>query len=649
MAASAPLADLADADDPTLATYLRWVRRRWWVLSLGAVLGVLAGQLVTMVQPRAYESVAEVAVHAVGAEDTPGVKVNLDSEARMVQSLMVAAKARELMHSSRSVEELAEAVTITVPPNSQMLQIAYEGPTPLDAQAGAHAFAASYLDVRETGARKRVDDEKSALDAQIKDLTKQLDAIVAKIDNTPVGSVEHGQAQAERSGLADQLGDLHKRRNPLLSAPVDPGSIISDSQLPTEPSSPNQLLNLASGFGVGLLLALVVALIMDRLDTRVRRSADIADRFGLRVLMAATGRVNQLAILPPHHHLSREASRLRNVLLTAVPDGPGQHRGRLVLVTPASTGNASSFVVANLAAAYARTGQQVVVVSTMADSPLAAMVGADPHARGLAEVLRRDVSALQALTTAPGLPSLRVLLPGGLDAQLELPIAGLREVLAQLADRFAHVLVETASPQVAVEAQALAGHVDAVLLVAETGRTKSREIAAALHQFAQVGAAVAGAVLAPTTPSTVASTSVDLTAHATELVGPAPVPRQRRDDDSDSTMILPRVVSHAVAPSPPALAPTPQPLPRHAVAGAPPAPPKPVAAPATAPVAATESAAAAAPVAAATVPQPRVASAPVRPLPPQPDAVSHSNGAGPRLNGRIVPRPFDWDSAEDEA
>jgi MinD-like ATPase involved in chromosome partitioning or flagellar assembly len=120
---------------------------------------------------------------------------------------------------------------------------------------------------------------------------------------------------------------------------------------------------------------------------------------------------------------------------------------------------------------------------------------------GLSDVLRRDVTALKALTPVPGLTQLRVLLPGNLDADLELPVAAMLEVLAELAARFDHVLIETASPIHAVEAQALASHVDAVIVVAESGRTRSGEIAAALRQFEQVDAPVLGAVMAPRLPA----------------------------------------------------------------------------------------------------------------------------------------------------
>jgi polysaccharide biosynthesis transport protein len=495
--------DMADADGATLAMYLGWLRRRWWILTLFAVFGAIAALVVTQIQPRAYESTTSLLVRQIGvdANANPNAKVNLDTEAQVVRSLVVAERARTNMGSSVPADELVKWVTVTVPPNSQVLQIAFEANSPQLAQSGSHAFAQAYLDLKRDDATRRLENETAALKQQVAEVQRQLGVVTGRIAAAPANSVARERAEADRSVLTNQLTTLNTRLSPLLAASLDPGEIISDARLPTSPSSPNRTLNLASGLGAGLLFAIVLALVLDRLDTRVRRGRDIAERLGLPMLLELPDRVQSLSLLPPTHRISRELGRLRNVLLTTVPEPRVTGNGRQILLTDASAGPAAGYVAGNLAAAYARTGQQVVIMTTKPDSPLTAMLGGVTPRYGLADVLRRDVSALKALTPVPGLSQLRVLLPGKLDADEELPVAAMLEVLGDLAARFEHVIVETASPTHAVEAQALASHVDAVIVVAETGRTRSGEIAAALRQFDQVDAPVLGAVLAPRMPS----------------------------------------------------------------------------------------------------------------------------------------------------
>ena len=526
----------SDSDGPVLMAYLGWLRRRWWILLLAAILGTAGGLAVTQLQHARYTSTTSVLVRplATGGSDNTNnqnAKVNLDTEAQVVRSLVVGERARGLMKSGTPADNLVESVTVTVPPNSQVLEVAYEADSPEQARSGSHAFAQAYLDLRSATAQRALETEVNGLKQQIDAVNKQLSAVAARITGTPSNSVQRQRAEADQQVLTNNLSSLNNRLSPLLSTSIDPGEIISDARLPMSPSSPNRTVNLASGMGAGLLLGMVLALVLDRLDTRIRRGRDIADRVGLPVLLELPPRTPSLSVLPPAHKISRELGRLRNVLLSTVPQPAEPGRGRQLLLCNGSAGNAAGFVATNLAAAYARAGQQVALVTTKPGSVVTAMTGVTEGRHSLAAVLRRDVPALKALAPVPGLGQLRVLVPGDLDAEAELPVAALLEVLAELSARFDHVIVETAQPTIAVEAQALGRYVDAVIVVAETGRTHSGEISAALRQFEQVDAPVIGAVLAPRLPASTAKPAI-----------PANRPKPTPDSPSvESTIVLPRV------------------------------------------------------------------------------------------------------------
>jgi len=479
----------------TLLDYLGWLRRRWWIIAIGSIVGLAAAAGFTATQPRTFTSETSVLVRQIGPEANPNAKVNLDTEAQVVRSMVVATRARDLLKTGESPESLLGKVTVTVPPNAQVLVVVFESGTPTLARDGSHAFAQAYLDLRVDIARRDLDTEIAALRLQIEEINKQLTAVAGKMAALPANSVDRQRAEADRSVLTNQLANLNGRLSPLLSAALDPGSIISDATLPVQPTSPNQLLNLASGFGAGLLLGIALALLMDRLDTRIRRGRNLTDRLGFPVLLELPGKTATAALLPPSDRVAREFGRLRNVLLTAVPQRPAGGRGRQLLICAATAGDATGFVVGNLAAAYARTGAQVAVVTTNVDSPLARIAGKETEPVGLADVLRREVPALQALTQVPSVPQLYLLHPGALDAEQELPVGGLREVLGELSRRFEHVLIETPPTAVAVEAQAVASHVDGVIVVVEARHSRNRDVVAAVEQFNQVDAPLLGAVL----------------------------------------------------------------------------------------------------------------------------------------------------------
>ena len=260
--------------------------RRWWILLLAAILGTAGGLAVNQLQPARYTSSTSMLVRPLGTSgESANAKVNLDTEAQVVRSLVVAERARELMKSGNTADQLVRSVVITVPPNSQVLQVGYEAESPGGAQSGSHAFAQAYLDLRKATAQKTLETETNALKQQVADVNKQLGAVAGRIAAAPSNSVERERAEADRSVLTNQLASLNNRLSPLLSTDTNPGEIISDARLPESPSSPNRTLNLASGAGAGLLLGIVLALALGRLDTRVRRGRDIVDRVGLPLLL----------------------------------------------------------------------------------------------------------------------------------------------------------------------------------------------------------------------------------------------------------------------------------------------------------------------------------------------------------------------------
>lgn len=548
--ASSPHAAPAEPDGADLAAYLRWLRRHWWVIGAGALVGLLAAAVVMGMRTPVYEATAQVLVRPVDLPHAPTSgrdRVNLDTEAQVVRSLVVAERARAAVRSAQPADALARAVSVTVPPNSQILDITFAAPTAAQAQVGAAAFAAAYLEQRRGEARQRVDAERKALDGQIASATKRLDAIVRQLARIGgQSSAERERALADRTILTDEIRGLNEARNPLVSGHIDPGEVISAPGLPTDRSAPSTALYLGSGVAGGLLLGLAAAAVAGRVNRRVRRGRDLAHRYGVPLLMETPGQLTAFGIVAPSHALAREIGRLRNVLLTV--GGPPQRRGRTVLVTGASTGRAATFIVANLAAAYARTGQQVAVLSTVPGSALAS-AAAGAGGPGLADVLRRDKQPLEALSPVPDLPTLRVLLPGQLDADAELPIAAVREVLDALVDRFDHVLVEATAPHIGVEAQALAVDTDAVLVVAEAGRTTHKEIRAAVERFAQVGAAVTGTVLAPRVPEPAAVAQMVTVGRRAEAL-PAGPAGGKRGVTEDSTVVLPRMRGPRAVPPP---------------------------------------------------------------------------------------------------
>ena len=205
-----------------LADYLGMARRSWWVLVLCIALGVGAAYVYTGHEPKEYESTTKVQVlpttqDANAASGRTTGSINLDTEAQLVQSVNVAQKAHDLMQSPLSPDALLKNVSVTVPPNSTVLEITYAANTAAAAQAGSHAFAEGYLSYRGDSDKAAIASQVSGLQTQMKPLqtpaaadrvqaahpAQQLagQGVSGGAGEEPAGSAEHAGRESEHAEL----------------------------------------------------------------------------------------------------------------------------------------------------------------------------------------------------------------------------------------------------------------------------------------------------------------------------------------------------------------------------------------------------------------------------------------------------------------
>jgi Mrp family chromosome partitioning ATPase len=489
--------------------YLGIFRRHWWIALVATGAGLGGGVALTSAMPKVYESSTAVLVQALDQDTnasggrTKGA-VNLDTEAQLVGSGAVATKAAALLRSPRSPIELARDVSVEVPANTTVLMITFQAGTPQEAQAGSHAFAEAYLRNREETAQSGLDQQIKTLTAKIKQLTTTLTGINGRLARAVKGSPDEGNLMSLRNNSQNQLNGLTGRLNELTTTTVGAGSIISDARLPETPSSPNPMVNLSTGGMVGLLLGVALAFMRERFDRRLRSAADVRDRGRLNVLAALDERTTPHFddVLQPYGAGGRVFNRLRNEILATL--NPSD---QVIVVTGTSRGSAATLVAANLAAALARTGSDVVLIgahlpdSVVDAAPLARMLGV-AAVPGLSDLLAGRVGLARALQRTPRIPSLRVITTGGAATAAGLMQSQrLKDTLETLRRQGGYVVIEAPSTSSSADAQGLASLADAALLAVELRKSRRPALLDAAEQLRRVGTPLLGAVVLPRLPN----------------------------------------------------------------------------------------------------------------------------------------------------
>ena len=469
----------------TLGEYAGAFRRRWWVIALGAVLGLGLASVYLLIAPKTYLSTATVIVEPMGGSLDNSVDggrtnsgVNLDTEAQLVKSQAVSAEAKVRLQTTEIVGQLVQHVAVDVPPNTNVLRITFAASTPEDARDGAAAYADAYLtNRRETAADLR------------QDISRGLDQEAARL-TTDLKTASPDEAETIRTSLQT----LATARASLENASTTPGKVISEALLPRRPSAPNSALILTSGLAFGLLLGLAGLYLLERRDGRCYDWRSVERRLGLAILADIPGKEGSPApLFEPHSSGAEAFGQVRNAILTGMGDEPAT----LVIASP-TEGFGADVVSANLAVTLARSGRSTTLLIADESSQIPVMFGL-PATDGLTEVLRGRVELNSAMQNLPDVPALKIIPAGhGLQSEVsDLEGSGVADVLESVAERTHFVIIRARPNDVAADAQFFGRFAQAAIPVIEIGRTLRDAVTDGVRQWRLIDTPVPGAVSVP--------------------------------------------------------------------------------------------------------------------------------------------------------
>ncbi|MFG2085661.1 MULTISPECIES: Wzz/FepE/Etk N-terminal domain-containing protein [unclassified Spirillospora] len=483
--------------------YTGLIRRRWGIIVCCASLIFAGVAAYTFTVAKTYTAEAQVLVAPTGFDDSaPAASksktdVNLDTEAQVAKSLEVAKEAKRLLKYDDTENHLLSHVTVSVPPNSGVLTIAYTDDNPRGAANGANLFAQAYLNQRTASAQANLTDQINIISKKIEDLSNKNKILLDRIPQ--YSGANRTYARSQQQVISRQITALTGRVNSLSTTTINPGRIISNASTPTQPSGPNVPLFLTGGLMAGLLAGFGVAATRDRLDTRLRRAADVERMLDMPVLLELhpAGKGDRLGLLPARSRNGQEVHELSHQLNAVL--GHGNH---VILVTSATDGPGAGLSAANLAAALARTQSRVVLVCADLHSRESARLTEAPASPGLAEVLLGARPLREAMVRSPVQKRLWVV-PPGIDTDLayeQLQTRQMVHIVDQLRSNTDYVVIDAPSTSASADAQAIAEAADTALVVVEVPQVRRKDVEESVRALDRMSVTVLGMLVVPAQP-----------------------------------------------------------------------------------------------------------------------------------------------------
>jgi capsular exopolysaccharide synthesis family protein len=279
---------------------------------------------------------------------------------------------------------------------------------------------------------------------------------------------------------------------------------------------------------VGLFAGFGVALMLDRSDSRLRTKEGAERHFGLPVLaeipllnirdrsraaVVAFERVPRVA--ESYRSLRTALLLFRGKAASMATNGNGHSNGRsqttdpnsgglrqLVVVTSPEAGDGKSTTTANLAMAYAETGQSVLLVSWDLWRPLSPGVFDAQEGPGVSDYLDGHGSSLVRYVQDTSIPGVRIVTAGLGGHHPTAQLEAARRLLEEARTLANVVIVDTAPILSASVTRELVTLADAVLVIARSGRTTVAAADRCAELLERLGAPTLGVVLVgvPTGP-----------------------------------------------------------------------------------------------------------------------------------------------------
>lgn len=439
----------------SLREYVVLIRRRWITIVVGLLVGVAVAVGYIALAPREYTAHITMFVSARGAADSVGsayeggllAQQRIVSYTELLTSSRLARETVERLSLDESPDDVRGSITVTVQPDSTILDVGVRDRSP----------------------------EKAA-------------AIANKVGERFIALVD----------------DIEKPNDPT-RIPAVSAYVVEPASVPTRPSSPNTLVDLGFGLLLGLLAGLATAVVKNSLDTRIVAPERLAELVGARTL-GSTARNRRAAARPlvVRDRPDGEDAESYRQLWTNLRFGDRRLPHKAVVVTSALPGEGKTTVACNLALAGADAGSRVLLVDANARTPMVGkLVGID-SATGFMDVLEGRASAETAIRSQGDLDVLVSGLPpenlgstagSAMRSPGQSPAWTMRGLLEDLGPRYDRILIDAPALLPFADAAALAAQADGVLLVVRHGTTTAQQAVDASNVLDAVAAPLLGSVL----------------------------------------------------------------------------------------------------------------------------------------------------------
>lgn len=254
-----------------------------WVLVPMLLLGV-AGAWAGEQRDQRHPATATILLNPLqGNPFSPDARdglVNLETEARLVTSDVVARKVREKIDPTAAGTDLSSTlsgVKVEVPANTQLLRITVNRADAAKSRDLANAYATTYLDHRAGLTAATLSSQRTHLGQELRDLQDRLNTLTDQREAPGTSPQRKLLVEQQIQGVIAQISQVQAESTTLGYVSQDPGQVVTPATMAVAGPVPTSVLGGAVGAAMGLALGLAVAHLRNRRADKIGGRSDLEE------------------------------------------------------------------------------------------------------------------------------------------------------------------------------------------------------------------------------------------------------------------------------------------------------------------------------------------------------------------------------------
>jgi non-specific protein-tyrosine kinase len=406
-------------------------------------------------------------------------------------------------------DALAYQISANVIPNTQLLEIRVMDNDPVRAKVIAEAIAQQLI-LHSPTTPSNIDQEQMTFTKdQLADLENKIETARVETSNL--------QEQLDNANSSRLIQDLQNQINILeskignwqdtysqLLASIQGGninalSVIEEASIPSVPIGPDVTGNVLLASVIGLVLAVGGAFLIEYVEDTVKDPDDVSRTTNLPTigsLPAIKGQTNSeklIAVSQPLSPVVEGFRALRTNLQYSAVDKPIQS----IMVTSPGPGEGKSLLVANLAVVLAQSDLSVILIDADLRRPVLHKFFQLKNRAGLSNALLSSNDKDSRFLQETNVPNLYLLSSGGLPPNPAEMLGSerMRTLIEELKTKGDILLFDSPPSLPVADAAILSTQLDIVIMVADTRRTRRKDLRTAVEELNRIHAHVFGVVL----------------------------------------------------------------------------------------------------------------------------------------------------------